>query len=375
MSLLNRLPAISFCETDTEEVEAAVIREYEGISKRKLYPGDPVRLFLLSLAKIINMQRVIIDTTAKQNLLAFSSHEKLDHLGALTGTERLQPRPARTVLRFFSADSYRGQDIWVDAGTLVAADSQVIFATDEDLVIPKGKAFADVDGTCEVPGEIGNGWLPGQINQLVPDLSRDGILGAENIVTSEAGADVEEDDRFRERIWLSVERYSTAGTRGGYEYWTKTAHQHIADVAVTSPEPGIVDVYVLMKDSRLPDADMIEHIHQVLDADDVRPLTDTCCVKPPEYADIAVDVVWYIAPENSAMTSTVARQVEKAVAEWAAWQQEKLGRDINPSELIHRIQEAGAWRVDVKSPAWKALKLSQVARITDVQVRFGGIES
>lgn len=52
------LPDISFVETDASRVERDVITTYEAITEKSLYPGDPVRLFLESLAYLIAQQRL-----------------------------------------------------------------------------------------------------------------------------------------------------------------------------------------------------------------------------------------------------------------------------------------------------------------------------
>ena len=61
-------PDISFVDTDTETVTNALIRGFERIAGRTLYPADPVRLFILWVADIIIQERVNIDFSAKQNL-------------------------------------------------------------------------------------------------------------------------------------------------------------------------------------------------------------------------------------------------------------------------------------------------------------------
>ena len=59
------LPEISFVETDTGNIESAIITTYEALAGRTLAQGDPIRLFLLSIAAIIVQQRVLIDYSAK----------------------------------------------------------------------------------------------------------------------------------------------------------------------------------------------------------------------------------------------------------------------------------------------------------------------
>lgn len=97
---LSALPDISFASLDTRQVEAAVITAYERLTGVTLQPADPVRLFLESLAYVVNVQNQLIDLTGKQNLLAYAQGAHLDHLGALMGVSRIPAQAARTVLRF-----------------------------------------------------------------------------------------------------------------------------------------------------------------------------------------------------------------------------------------------------------------------------------
>ncbi len=63
---------IEFVNTDTNTIKTNVITVYEGLSGRTLAAGDPIRLFLESIASIIAQQRAIINFTGKMNLLAYS---------------------------------------------------------------------------------------------------------------------------------------------------------------------------------------------------------------------------------------------------------------------------------------------------------------
>lgn len=53
-----------------------------------------------SLAAIIVQQRVLINQTAKGNLLRNASNVVLDHMGAFQGSERLEASAAITTLEF-----------------------------------------------------------------------------------------------------------------------------------------------------------------------------------------------------------------------------------------------------------------------------------
>ena len=97
---LTALSDVHFAPQSASETEAAVITAYEAIAKVTLQPGDPVRLFLETLAYTLCVQNSLIDLAGKQNLLAYASKEHLDHLGALMGVARIPAQPARCTMRF-----------------------------------------------------------------------------------------------------------------------------------------------------------------------------------------------------------------------------------------------------------------------------------
>lgn len=69
---LSALPSVAFAPQSAGETETAIITAYEAIAKTTLQPGDPVRLFLESLAYILSVQNGLIDLAGKQNLLAYA---------------------------------------------------------------------------------------------------------------------------------------------------------------------------------------------------------------------------------------------------------------------------------------------------------------
>ena len=66
--------------------------------------------------------------------------------------------------------------------------------------------------------------------------------------------------------------------------------------------------------------------------------------------------------------------VEKSIEDWIIWQSSKIGRDINPSKLISACIEAGAKRVDVRSPEFEVIDNSSVSQINIKTITFGGTE-
>ena len=79
-----------------------------------------------------------------------------------------------------------------------------------------------------------------------------------------------------------MESFSTAGPINGYIYWTKSVSPAVADVAVTSPEPCVVDVRVLLQNGQQATSGVLKEIEDALNASDIRPLTDKVTVSAPE---------------------------------------------------------------------------------------------
>ena len=186
---LSGLPSVSFAPQSAGETETAIITAYEAIAKATLQPGDPVRLFLESLAYILSVQNGLIDLAGKQNLRAYARGGHLDHLGAPMGVIRIQPQPARTTVRF-GVDGALAFAVPIPAGTRVTTQSGgVMFATLSDAVLPAGELFVETSAKATEAGASGNGLLPGQICRLVDPLPY--ITRVSNVATTLSGCDEE----------------------------------------------------------------------------------------------------------------------------------------------------------------------------------------
>lgn len=371
-SELRQYPDISFVDTDAERLVNALIKSYEIFTGRTLYPADPARLFILWIADIIIQERVIINESAKQNVPRYAEGVYLDSLAEIfKDTERLQAQPARTTLRFYLSAPQPSMQI-IPKGTRVTVDGVIVFETEETAQILPGASYGDVSAVCQVTGEFGNGFTPGQITQIVdlyPFYER-----VENITTSAGGSDMESDDAFYKRMRESMETFSTAGPAGAYIYHTKTASPKIADVVALSPEPGIVDIRVLLENGELPETDMIQLIQEALSADKVRPLTDFVTVSAPTAFAFELEIVYYIPKQSASSATVIENAVENAVKEYIKWQTGKMGRDINPSYLISLLMATGIKRAEIIKPSYTVLDENMVAVIESQSVVCGGVE-
>lgn len=366
-------PDIHFVDTDTNTVVNALIQSYEAFTGRTLYPADPARLFILWVADIIIQERVNIDFSARQNVPRYAEGEYLDSLAELfKDAYRLEPEKAKTTLRFTLSIPLEVATS-VPAGTRVTVDGEIIFQTMKALTIPAGDLFGDVEAECQTAGEIGNGFVPGQITQLIDIFPYFGSV--ENVSESDGGADEESDAAFYERMRESVETFSTAGPLGAYEYYAKSASALIVDVKATSPEPGEVDVRVLLSGGQLPGEEILKEVLDILNADKVRPLTDHVTVAAPETVPYDIDFTYWTQEGGAVSDDKVAENIAAAVQAFKEWQGAKMGRDVNPSYLISLLMQAGAKRVKVRSPVDTVVPDNAVAVIGETAVVNGGAEN
>jgi phage-related baseplate assembly protein len=363
---------LSFADLDIASVESSVLTAYERVAETTLYPGDPVRLFLESLAYIMAVQNSVIDLAGRQNLLAFAAGAHLDYIGMMVGTPRLGHSAASCEQRF-ALDGALDFDVAVPAGTRVTtADGRSMFALRADLLIPSGETEAAGAVVAVEPGAAANGLVPGQINAVIDPVAY--VARTENVTVTMLGADVESDDRYRARIQEAPERFTCAGPAGSYRALAMSAHQDIADVGVWSPKPGTVDVRPVMAGGGLPPEEVLRAVREKLSADDVRPLTDTVIVAAPELVEYAIDVDWSLLKADEPLLATRKAAVEAAVERYRLWQRSAPGRDINPTKLISLMEQAGARRVAARGPEYTVLAAWQLARETTVTANFLGVE-
>lgn len=368
---LNRPPELTFAEADPAMIEINIMMTVEKLLGRTLARADPLRLFLMGVEAIIVQQRLLIDSVAKQNLLAYATGAALDHIGALVGTERLPARAATVSLKLSLAEQ-RASATVIPKGTRATAGDGVLFALDADAVIPAGETHITVGATCTEIGARGNGYAPGEIKNIadpVPFLS-----SVVNVTKSEGGAAIESDEDYRERIHEAPERFSSAGPSGAYAYHAKQASALIIDVSVESPRPGEVVVRPLLAGGALPGHEILETVAAALNDRRVRPLTDKVAVEAPSPVHYDIELVYYVARSEAANAAQIQAAAKRAADDFVLWQKSKLGRDINPTELYYRLRAAGVKRAEIAKPRYTQVSGAQVAVVEHVAVNFGGIE-
>lgn len=363
------LPDITFFSKSPQEIETEAVNNFEQETGIRLGESDPRRAFIKVIAALASQQRTVFNYGLKQNLLTYAAGENLDHMGARINTPRLEAQPSKTVQRFNLSIT---QQQTIPMGTRVTAGDGVFFATDAAVTVQAGQTFVDADVVCTEPGTIGNGYAIGRLNQLVDPIQW--IQSTSNITETSGGSDEEDDESYAERIHLAPESFSTAGPDGAYVYWAKTASTDIIDVNVDSSSPGVVEVRPLLSGGNIPPQTVLDAVTAVLSDKKVRPLTDNVQVLEPEVVSYDLDVTYWIASADTQMEADIQAKVMAAVEAYKLWQKSMLGRDIDPSELIFLIKQAGAKRAAVTMPAFQAILPHQVAKENIVTVTYGGLE-
>ncbi len=370
---LSNLNPISFADADAETVKTEIIKKYEEASGRTLALGDPIRLFLLTVADVIIHQHELINFTGRMNLLAYAEGDYLDHLGALLDVGRIQSQPASVTLKFTLSTSENGATVIPKGTRVTGGDEKIYFAVDEDTTIPSGEKEGTVKATCTENGTKGNGFSIGTLNKLVDPLPFVGSVS--NTTISAGGGDMEADDSYRERIHEAPESFSDAGSYGAYKYWAKTANADVSDVYVSSPSAGEVLIVPLLSGGKIPEQEVLDKVMEVCSAEKVRPLTDHVTVSAPTTVSYDVSASYTISSDNKAHASEIQAAVKQAVDDYILWQGEKLGRDIDPSKLYALMVKAGAEKVTVTSPALTTVDADKIAVASTPDITFGGVSS
>lgn len=374
---IERLPDVSFIDDDInlDGIQKQMLQDYqdkymeETGEETVLDRGEPIALILYACSVQIYQMYMYVDRAGKQNLLKYAYGEYLDNLAALKGITRTAAKPASVTIRFTLSEPQTGATA-IPKGTSVT-DGTVYFTTDEYAEIKAGDTTVDVACTSITTGASVNGISEGAIQTLVDPIPY--VESVANVSETHGGADQESDESLKERIYISPSMYSTTGTDDAYEYWVKTYSGEITDVLVDSNGEGEVDITILV-DGKVPDAEMIDGLTKFITDPSIRTLTDKVVVKAPDVVEYTIDIDYYINASDSGSVATIQGEVNRAVDEFVKWQQAKIGRDINSSELIRRITAAGAKRVEVRSPEFQKIDNTSIAQLASKSVTFGGVE-
>ena len=362
MNAIKSLPDISFIDNkDIDQVRQEMVADYESFISEAtgqtvtLERSSVHRMELYAAAAQIYQAMQYIDRQGKQSILKYSYSDFLDNLAIFKGVTRNPATPATTTLRF-TLSAERDTATGIPQGTRVSTAGATYFATDVYAEIPDG-----------------NGFAAGELATIVDPIPY--VASVTNTTATEGGAEIESDDDLAERVFLAPGAYSTAGPEDGYLYHAKAYSAAIGDVVATSNQAaGTVDIVFIMADGSTPGEEMIEGLEGYLQGKTIRPMTDLVRVAVPQEVTYTINLTYYINRSDSAKAVTIQAAVAKAVADYQTWQR-AIGRDINPSQLVRMVMDAGAKRVTVTAPTYTAVDATKVSALQgDAVISYGGLE-
>lgn len=203
------------------------------------------------------------------------------------------------------------------------------------------------------------------------DVARLLITPADETTIPPTEAVYESDDDFRVRIILSLEGYTTAGSKGSYVFHALSASGDCKDVAVTSLTPGTVNVAVLSRQGTgAAPAATIQAVIDALNAEVTRPLCDTVAVTSAQIVNYTIQASLTLYP-GTGQAEVLAGAI--AAAEAYASEQHRLGRDITRSGIFAALHQPGVQNVSLTAPAADIVNAwNQAPHCTGITVTIGG---
>lgn len=198
------------------------------------------------------------------------------------------------------------------------------------------------------------------------------IIQAEDLKSNPpTTAKYEDDERFRTRIQMSLEGLTTAGSRASYEFHALSTSAKIKDVDVTSQTAGTVKVAILSTEGQgTADGDLIKAVKEQLNAEHIRPLTDTVLVESAVILTYEIQATITLYP--SVLESVVMGNVNQAITSYVN-KQHSLGIDITRSGIYAALHQEGVQNVKLTKPMDDLIvQPHQAAYCTQIQVNLGG---
>ena len=148
------------------------------------------------------------------------------------------------------------------------------------------------------------------------------------------------------------------------------AEAETVKIDIDTLDDGVVRIVPLLDGGGIPDEEMLQKVYDAVNADDVRPLTDKVIVEAPQTVEFDIEFTYYTTAEDESACIKTIEGEGGAIDRYIAWQTGAIGRDINPDKLRAFVLApdwegaVGAYRIDVVSPAFRALGPTTVAKFS-----------
>lgn len=301
--------------------------------------SDEFKMILEDLAYQELHLRAELNTITKQLFLATATGTNLDNFAAEEDVERLAGTKPYAEYSFILSE-VQTFDVVISQGvTLQDSTGEYQAVLLGDVTIFAGETTAN--GTVELQLEtVGTDIKTEQITTTLPY-----VVEAAALEDFANGADAEDDESLRYRVFASMADKSTAGSEETYESFALSADSRIKDVKITRGGSGVVNVYYY---SETRDALITTRVEEALNARKIRPISDDPVVAPATEVSYTVVAKLMILP-NLETQVIVATAIESLKAGLTGLK--KIGVDITLSEINNFLKVDGVKEVIITSPS------------------------
>jgi len=188
----------------------------------------------------------------------------------------------------------------------------------------------------------------GQMNHLAAnrDVYRKTIIPAQPNANPTIEAVMESDEDLRRRVHLQPESMS-AGSIGAYQFWGLSAHGHVKDISVETPEEGHVNIWVQSHVDAIAPQTLLDIVDVTLDPDTRRPFTDQVHIKAAtvEEWQLNATLVLFPGPDSAVVKAAAEADVNLYIEKISS-----LGYDVTRSGLFRSLHQGGVQNVILNSP-------------------------
>jgi len=326
---------------DPDEIWDEMHRVYIAEGGDVLYPGDEKEILLRAVQAILVQSFAGVDNALRMATLRYAVGDYLDAYGAGRMCERISEAPAKGKVTITFRDT--GVPGTLAAGIRMTADGERFYALAESVMYTGYAQEIVADIVCTEGGIRGNGVKSGAPMQLA-QVNND-VISIIALIDVAGGMDRETDDAYRDRIYSHGLASVTTGPAIQYESIAKRTSSQIIDAKALNDGPGFVRVILIVSDDEWAET-VIIGVENALCPNDVRPLTDIVSVELAGEAEFLLKIEY--KTDVSADSATTAA-INRAVSEYLAWQNNKIGRPFNPDRLIADLYRAGVTRAVIGS--------------------------
>lgn len=336
MSFLKNLPYPGVIEELNYD---EILKSVKGVFKThlnddeiSLLESDNYSALLETLAYRELLLRARINSAVRSMLLPFAQGSDLDNIVAIYGIERLKGEKPTASIKL-SLSTPRDADTIIPAGSVLVSDNGDVAYVKETAIVKKGEL--KTTAVSMLNKFIKSSPVKCEYIQTPFPF----VLKAKQISGFAGGADVESDERLRERAVLSLERFSTAGSAKAYVYQTLSANAKIEEVSVLNGGAGIVNIFLKSSDMS---EETKQSVEEYLSGEKVRPLTDKVVVKNARIKDIEIKATLELT--DMFLQDTIDKEIK------ASRKSLKLGEDLNLSYIYSMLHKNGVYRVNLAAP-------------------------